>query len=140
MRYAQLFQQKGITLKDLDLNEAKLLQSYQKYKCKKGEQNMTLSEYVQQSGVDLNQFDLVRQPRKLPYINPVIDPVAIMDFDELSEIESLEPEMYHDKFSSYLDNPCGIRIVNQSQNIRVRKVARRLTTYEYTRLMLKSAL
>lgn len=101
---------------------------------------MTLAEYVQQSGVDLNSFDLVRQPQRLPYINPVVDPTAIMDFDELQDIESLEPEMYHDRFSSYLDNAHGIRIVNQSQNIRIRKPARQLTTYEYTRLMLKSSL
>lgn len=101
---------------------------------------MTLAQYVQQSGVDLNSFDLVRQQQRLPYINPIVDPTAIMDFDELPDIESLEPEMYHDRFSSYLDNPRGIRIVNQNQHIRVRKVARQLTTYEYTRLMLKSSL
>lgn len=75
---------------------------------------MTLSEYVQHSGIDLNSFDLVRQPQMLPYINPVVDPRAIMDFDELSDMESLEPELYHDRFSSYLDNAHGIRIVNQN--------------------------
>ena len=102
--YRALFHEKHITLRDLDLDEDKLLSCYQKFKCKAGDQDMGFAEYVRRSGVDLNQFDLVRDPKRLPYVNPIVDPEEIMDFDELDIIESFNPSLFHDRFSSFLDN------------------------------------
>ena len=76
--------------------------------------DMTLQEYITNAGVDLNSFDAVRNATRAPYINPLVDPEEIMDFDELPDIESFDPTLFHDRFSSFLDNQHGIRIVNQN--------------------------
>ncbi|CAL6040928.1 Conserved_hypothetical protein [Hexamita inflata] len=128
--YLEFLAQNKITLKELDLDSNALL-------IEAAKSRLQLSDFLKVCSKNLDQYNLTPNPQRIPFINQTVDPEKLIDNDELDIIDQLNPDLYHDQFSSYLKQDSGIVILTEKQRVYAKKICRRHTVYKTATLLLQ---